>query len=55
MAVYCPQYFESSFFAHRCTATIAAGMSGTQISSTTALGRFTRLNTINSVSGASIA
>ena len=54
-AVYCPQYFESSFFAHVCTAAMATGMSGTQTSSTTAAGTLTKHSTTKSVSGASIA
>ena len=54
-AVYCPQYLESSFLAHRCTATMAAGISGTQRNSTSAAGKFTKLSTPNSVRGASMA
>ena len=54
-AVYCPQYFDKSFFAHVCTSAIDTGISGTQISSTTADSKFTLTSTTKSVSGASMA
>ena len=54
-AVYCPQYFDSSFLAQVCTAAMAAGISGTHTSSAAAAGTFTKHRYANSVSGASMA
>ena len=54
-AVYCPQYFDKSFFAHRCTATMETGIKGTQRNSAAAAGRLTKHSTAKRVSGASMA